>query len=300
MECECAHNKAELLGSPLTIAGLTCSNHEQLCPATAPPFASPRTWISGCASPNATSSQTRQILSSRIACTPSRSGSRTLAGIGVEEREVTAKVLRDMTGMARTLGRPGYHESADQLFRVAARRARSRSGIPASSQMSTALARYVKRSRVTSCGSASELASAGFARLRPTRPRSKAERRRSGRPSHFPPVGLAQGQVPTFSVVIAAYRAGATIREAIRSALAQTAMPHEVIVVDDGSTDGTAAVLRNFSNTIIVIRQQNRGSRPRATRGSDVRRATWWAPWMQTTCSSPSGSRRGSSWPSRV
>jgi hypothetical protein len=43
----------------------------------------------------------------------------------------------------------------------------------------------------------------------------------------------------TFSIVIAAYQAEDTIGQAIESALAQTSVPLEVIVCDDGSTDGT-------------------------------------------------------------
>jgi GT2 family glycosyltransferase len=64
---------------------------------------------------------------------------------------------------------------------------------------------------------------------------------------------------PTFSVVIAAYQAGATVGDAISSALEQTHPAHEVIVVDDGSTDGTVALLKPFGDRITTIRQENRG-----------------------------------------
>jgi GT2 family glycosyltransferase len=67
-------------------------------------------------------------------------------------------------------------------------------------------------------------------------------------------------QPPSFSVVIAAYEAAATIATAVSSALEQTHPPHEVIVVDDGSTDGTAQALAPFGNHIQVIRQENRGA----------------------------------------
>jgi glycosyltransferase involved in cell wall biosynthesis len=64
---------------------------------------------------------------------------------------------------------------------------------------------------------------------------------------------------PTFSVVIAAYQAEATIDECVASALAQTMPPLEVIVVDDGSTDGTARALTAYSDRIVYVRQENRG-----------------------------------------
>jgi hypothetical protein len=73
------------------------------------------------------------------------------------------------------------------------------------------------------------------------------------------PPSLERGLAPTFAVVTATYQAAATIAEAIESALTQTMPPHEVIVVDDGSTDGTSDVLRPYLNRITYIRQENRG-----------------------------------------
>jgi len=58
---------------------------------------------------------------------------------------------------------------------------------------------------------------------------------------------------------MAAYNASATIGETIDSVLAQTRPPDEIVVVDDGSTDGTGdhPVLRH--ETIRVVRQDNGG-----------------------------------------
>jgi glycosyl transferase family 2 len=64
---------------------------------------------------------------------------------------------------------------------------------------------------------------------------------------------------PTFSVVIAAYQAEETVTEAIESALGQTHPPLEVVVCDDGSTDGTAEVLAGFGDAIRVVRRPNGG-----------------------------------------
>lgn len=64
---------------------------------------------------------------------------------------------------------------------------------------------------------------------------------------------------PTFSVVVAAYQAAATLPEAIESALQQTYPALEVVVCDDGSTDGTGDVLAGFGDRIRALRQPNRG-----------------------------------------
>jgi GT2 family glycosyltransferase len=74
------------------------------------------------------------------------------------------------------------------------------------------------------------------------------------------PAGLLPAvQAPTFSIVIAAYQAADTIGAAIESALAQTLPPADVVVCDDGSTDGLDAELAPFGDRIRVIRQDNAG-----------------------------------------
>jgi glycosyltransferase involved in cell wall biosynthesis len=52
---------------------------------------------------------------------------------------------------------------------------------------------------------------------------------------------------PTFSVVMPAYNSARTIRTAIASVLAQTRADLELIVFDDGSTDGTAALVETIA-----------------------------------------------------
>ncbi|MBR0836648.1 glycosyltransferase family 2 protein [Bradyrhizobium manausense] len=61
------------------------------------------------------------------------------------------------------------------------------------------------------------------------------------------------------SVIIAACNAEAHIAEAVGSVLGQTAPPDEVIVIDDGSTDGTPKVLGQFGDCITVLAQTNSG-----------------------------------------
>lgn len=61
------------------------------------------------------------------------------------------------------------------------------------------------------------------------------------------------------SVVIPAYNAEKYLKEALDSVLAQALPAHEIIVVDDGSTDSTADICKGYSNQILYIKQDNMG-----------------------------------------
>lgn len=61
------------------------------------------------------------------------------------------------------------------------------------------------------------------------------------------------------SVVIAAYNSQETIARAIDSVLAQTRPADEMIVIDDGSTDRTAGIVRSYGDKVILIQQTNAG-----------------------------------------
>ena len=65
---------------------------------------------------------------------------------------------------------------------------------------------------------------------------------------------------PRVSVVICNYNYGHFLDAAIRSAINQTERP-EVIVVDDGSTDGSSAILAEWAHQVQVVRQTNQGQR---------------------------------------
>lgn len=64
---------------------------------------------------------------------------------------------------------------------------------------------------------------------------------------------------PGISLIIPAYNAERYLREAIASALNQTVKPAQIIVVDDGSTDGTLEVARSYGGAVKVITQANAG-----------------------------------------
>jgi len=82
----------------------------------------------------------------------------------------------------------------------------------------------------------------------------------------------ATGERATFSVVIPAYQAASYVLEAVTSALEQTARPHEVIVVDDGSTDDTIGALSPVRDRITVLQKPNGGLS--SAKNSGLARAT--------------------------
>lgn len=77
---------------------------------------------------------------------------------------------------------------------------------------------------------------------------------------------------PTVSVVIPCYNGAPYVGEAIESALAQTHPPLEVIVIDDGSTDGSLQVIRSFGEAIRWETGPNRGACAARNRGLELAR----------------------------
>lgn len=75
-----------------------------------------------------------------------------------------------------------------------------------------------------------------------------------------------------FSIIIPTYNRRQQIKACIDSVLAQTFHDYEIIVVDDGSTDGTAEAIRSYDDRIRFIQQANRG--PAAARNTGIRQAT--------------------------
>lgn len=71
---------------------------------------------------------------------------------------------------------------------------------------------------------------------------------------------MSTSSLPQVSVVIPVYNREKFLKRAIDSVLAQTFDDFEIIVVDDGSTDGTPELLQCYKDQIITIRQENAGA----------------------------------------
>lgn len=77
---------------------------------------------------------------------------------------------------------------------------------------------------------------------------------------------------PRVSCVIPVYNGERFLGEAIRSVLAQTVPDVDIVVVDDGSTDGSADVVHGFGDRVRYVHQQNAG--PAAARNRGVAEAS--------------------------
>lgn len=80
---------------------------------------------------------------------------------------------------------------------------------------------------------------------------------------------------PRFSVIIPAYNAAATLARAIDSVLAQTWTAHEVIVVDDGSHDASAALAAAYGPPVRLLRQANAGVSAARNAGAQAATGDW-------------------------
>lgn len=83
--------------------------------------------------------------------------------------------------------------------------------------------------------------------------------------------------VSLVTTIIPAYNAAAYVRETIESALAQTHRDQEVIVVDDGSTDGTWEILQSYGDAIQAVRQPNGGVGLARNQAARIARGEWLA-----------------------
>ena len=81
-------------------------------------------------------------------------------------------------------------------------------------------------------------------------------------------------QVDTTSIIVTTYDRADLVGRATESALAQAGV-HEVVVVDDGSTDDTSAVLARFEDRIRVVRQANAGLSAARNAGAENATGTW-------------------------
>jgi hypothetical protein len=75
---------------------------------------------------------------------------------------------------------------------------------------------------------------------------------------------------PSFSILIPTYQAAATVGASIESALAQVHPAHEVIVIDDGSTDDLDTALGPFDDRIELVRKENGGGASALNAGAEA------------------------------
>ncbi len=79
------------------------------------------------------------------------------------------------------------------------------------------------------------------------------------------------------SAVIPTWNRAEQVSRAVASVLAQTRPPEEVIVVDDGSTDGTAERLADEHPSVTVLHGEHRGVSAARNRGIEAARGDWIA-----------------------
>ncbi len=79
------------------------------------------------------------------------------------------------------------------------------------------------------------------------------------------------------SVVIPTHNAAAFLAEAVASIRAQTRPVDEILVVDDGSTDGTAGVIAAMGGNVRAVRQERAGAGAARNRGAELARGSWLA-----------------------
>ncbi len=82
---------------------------------------------------------------------------------------------------------------------------------------------------------------------------------------------------PVVSVVIPLYNAQDVIGDTIETVLAQTYRDYEIVVIDDGSTDGSAAVLHAYGKHLRYIHQPNGGVARARNRGITAARGRYIA-----------------------
>lgn len=79
------------------------------------------------------------------------------------------------------------------------------------------------------------------------------------------------------AVIIPVYNGENYLAETLASVLAQTALPKEILVIDDGSTDGTAELARSFGPRVTVISRPNSGVGNARNFGASLATADWLA-----------------------
>ncbi len=82
---------------------------------------------------------------------------------------------------------------------------------------------------------------------------------------------------PRFSIIIPAFNAAATLARAVESVRTQSWPAHEIIVVDDGSTDSTVEIARQYGDAVRLIQQPNSGVSAARNAGAAAATGDWLA-----------------------
>ena len=82
---------------------------------------------------------------------------------------------------------------------------------------------------------------------------------------------------PLVSVIIPTYNRSSLVLEAVESVFKQTFVDFELIVVDDGSIDGTAEALNQYKGQVVYSFQDNRGVSTARNLGIQMARGQWIA-----------------------
>lgn len=98
--------------------------------------------------------------------------------------------------------------------------------------------------------------------------------------------------MPMFSTVIPAYNRASLIRQTLDGALNQQDVDQEIIVVDDGSTDGTPQIVESYGSRVKLFQQKNKGAGAARNLGMLEARGEYlafldsddvWFPWTLQT-----------------
>jgi glycosyltransferase involved in cell wall biosynthesis len=85
--------------------------------------------------------------------------------------------------------------------------------------------------------------------------------------------------IPSVSVVIPVFNGTNFLAEAIESVLSQTYTDYELLIIDDGSTDGTWEIIQSYGERVRGFRKPNGGVASALNRGIEEMRGRWFA-WL--------------------
>ena len=85
----------------------------------------------------------------------------------------------------------------------------------------------------------------------------------------------ARGPVPMISIIVPCYNASSTLRTTVDSILAQSYPEKEVIIIDDGSMDGSAEIIKSYGNAVTARSQPNLGASAARNHGSRLARGDY-------------------------